>query len=134
GNRQVGLVGLGPQRRPGYQRRQFCWSVKSRQFRDGYPPGAGDFVELGGQVAGQGTQHVHQVYVAVRADLGVGDGHLDDHVGWGVGGDRRVREQLVADDLGVDAGLFQYLALRGLGWVLVRVDVTAGVEPPADLV
>src|SRR5205814_10671007 len=61
-------------------------------------------------------------------------GHLDDHVGWGVGGDRRVREQLVADDLGVDAGLFQYLALRGLGWVLVRVDVTAGVEPPADLV
>lgn len=70
----------------------------------------------------------------VRAGLGVGDVHFDDGVGGGVGGDGWVGEQLVADHLGVDAGLFVDFPLCGLGGVFVGVDVAAGVEPLAEFV
>lgn len=72
--------------------------------------------------------------MAVLADLGVGDIHFDDRVGRCGGGDGGMCEQGIGDDLGVQAGLFENLALGRLGGVFVGVDVPAEVEPLAELV
>src|SRR5262245_52235368 len=94
------VLRLRPLRCCGHKFGQLGRGWQDGDIGDGHPPGAGDFLWLWGEVAAEGTAHVHEVDVAVGADLGVGNVHLDDRPWGGVAAYCRMGERGLADSRG----------------------------------